>query len=132
MAIRNEIDRAIMGEEVALRRRGFLVGVPRPRWRSHPYRDTGGFVKTTIQRCSLVLLFLLSSSCVTLESLARTRASHEFKCPEQQVVLNSRPELSDGTYDVEACGQRARYTCSAYHYQHICAREPIDEAPVKQ
>jgi hypothetical protein len=90
-------------------------------------------VKTTIRLCPLLLLFLLSSSCVTLASLARLRASHEFKCPQDQVVLHERSELSVGTYDVEACGHRARYTCSsAYKGHSVCVREPTDEGPVKQ
>jgi hypothetical protein len=90
-------------------------------------------VTTTVQLRPLLLLFLLSSSCITLGSLARRRASNEFKCPEEQVVLHERPELSIGTYDVEACGHRARYTCSsAYKGHSLCAREPIDEAPAKQ
>jgi len=49
------------------------------------------------------------------------------------VVLHQRSELSEGTYDVEACGHRARYTCSsAYKGQSLCAREPSDEAPAKR
>jgi hypothetical protein len=90
------------------------------------------FVRTRVQRLGLLLPFLLLSSCVTSASLARTRASHEFKCPEEQVVLRGRSDLSEGTYDVEACGRRARYTCTAGKYTHICAREPLDEGEAKQ
>ena len=95
------------------------------------YRDNGRFV-TTVQLFPVLLVFLLSSSCVTSASLARTRASREFKCPEEQVVLHGRSDLSEGTYDVEACGRRARYTCTASKYTHLCAREPMDEGEKKQ
>src|SRR5687768_8645723 len=96
-----------------------------------PYR--GGLVKATIQLRPVLLLFLLSSSCITLPSLARRRASNEFRCPQEQVVLRDRSDLSVGTYDVEACGHRARYTCSsAYKGQSVCVREPIDDASAKQ
>jgi len=87
---------------------------------------------TAMQLCSLLFLSLLASSCVTSASLARTRASREFKCPEKQVVLHWRSDLSEGTYDVEACGRRARYTCTASKYTHMCAREPIDDAEAKR
>jgi hypothetical protein len=98
---------------------------------SRRHRDTGGCVKTTIELRLLLLLTLLLSSCVTPASLARTRASNEFKCPKEQVLLQERPELSDGTFDVQACGQRARYTCTSRSYQQSCVREPMDEAPTK-
>lgn len=84
---------------------------------------------TTTRLCPVLVLFLLLCSCSipTTGSLARTRASHEFNCPKEQVVLRGRPDLSSATYDVEACGRRARYTCAITKYQDVCAREPIDE-----
>ena len=92
-------------------------------------RDERRFVNCAIQRPALLLVLL--SSCVMPSSLARTRASHEFKCPEEQVVLHERSDLSQGTYDVEACGRRARYTCTVTRYQNVCVREPIDEGEAK-
>jgi hypothetical protein len=66
----------------------------------------------------------LIAGCVTSEGLARTRAANEFHCPEDQIVLTPQESLSDGTYDVNACGHRARYTCLVAQSAHGCMREP--------
>ena len=102
-------------------------------WRHRrPSHDKWRCLKTTVRLPAFLFLLLVPLSCVTPDSLARTRASHEFKCPEDQVALRPRSDLSDGTYDVEACGRRARYTCTLTKYQHVCAREPLDEGEAKQ
>jgi hypothetical protein len=68
---------------------------------------------------------LLAAGCITPEGLARTRAANEFNCPEEQVVLTERQELSAGTFDVNACGHVARYTClTNARGTSGCAREP--------
>lgn len=88
-------------------------------------------LKTTT-RLGVLLPLLLASSCiVTPGSVARTRASHEFNCPKEKVTLRWRPSLSDGTYDVAACGHRARYTCAVGKSVGVCVREPIDEVATR-
>ncbi len=85
-----------------------------------------------IQTIVGVLVGLGTMGCVTPEGLARERAANEFKCPPTRVFLTPRPELSDGTFDVEACGRKARYTCIASYGEtsvtNGCAREPMDDA----
>jgi hypothetical protein len=73
-------------------------------------------------------LLAASAGCYGVEDSARIRAAGEFRCPEDQVVLTARPELSDDTVDVEACGHRARYTCPEKRNQgapRACVREPL-------
>lgn len=73
--------------------------------------------------------------CTTTEELATTRAANEFHCAEDRVVLTPRPELSEGTYDVDACGHHARYTCIVDYADSFvpnvqtCTREPTGDEP---
>ena len=77
----------------------------------------------------LACLVVASASCVTTRTLARDRATKEFNCPEDQVTLDQRHDLSPGTYDVQACGQRVRYTCMVIHHgRSTCTREPLETA----
>jgi hypothetical protein len=69
--------------------------------------------------------FLLVASCVSTDSLARQRASNEFRCAEDRVVLTRRRDLSEGTFDADACGHHARYTCVITQREHVCTREPL-------
>jgi hypothetical protein len=64
--------------------------------------------------------------CVTRQELAARRASREFSCPEPLVVAVPRPDISDDTVDVRACGQVARYDCFREKYGNHCVREPIE------
>ena len=59
-------------------------------------------------------------------NLGTRRAHVEFpSCPADRMKIAARPELSDATYDVDACGHVARYTCSRPSgYPLTCAREP--------
>ena len=76
---------------------------------------------------SLMLAAFSASACiVTPLTLARTRASREFNCPEEAVQLRQRTDFSWNTYDVNACGHRARYTCIVSRYTNACAREPME------
>ena len=78
-----------------------------------------------------ILIPLILTSCAVTEGAARTRAANEFHCPEEQVVLAPREDLSHDTFDVSACGKRARYTCTrrGRSLSANCAREPNDGAP---
>jgi len=39
------------------------------------------------------------------------RVSNEFQCDPAQVNVLERHDIADAVYDVEACGQRGRYSC---------------------
>jgi hypothetical protein len=90
-----------------------------------------------------LIVFAVDAGCATVAaaSVARDsaldRAANEFNCARSSVVATPRPELSDRTWDVTACGHSARYTCPAndgFGYQSStrvrCIREPID-APTR-
>ena len=85
-----------------------------------------------------VLLAACLVGCTTTEGLATARAANEFHCPENRVVLSARPELSEGTYDVDACGHHARYTCivdygdSFVPSVQACTREPRGDEPTSK
>ncbi len=84
-------------------------------------------------------LTLFVGGCTTTDGLATARAANEFQCPADRVVLSPRPDLSDGTYDVDACGHHARYTCIVDYGDSFpiataqaCAREPIGDETAKK
>ena len=87
-------------------------------------------MKRLVELGILACLVVASASCVTTRGLARDRASSEFGCPEDQVTIVQRPELSPGTYDVQACGHRARNTCMILDNvpRSTCTREPLETA----
>jgi hypothetical protein len=73
-----------------------------------------------------VSLALFAAGCATNWTPAIRRASREFACPEEKIVLIERADLSDDLFDIEACGHRARYMCvfaGKYQPNH-CIREP--------
>jgi hypothetical protein len=52
------------------------------------------------------------AGCRTLPGdLAVQRASKEFVCPTEKIGVIQRSDISDHVYDLEACGQRVRYSC---------------------
>jgi len=76
----------------------------------------------------LAFLLALTSGCYGVEDSAKIRAANEFRCPEDQIVLTPRPDLSEDTVDVFACGYRARYTCPSKRNSSVprtCVREPL-------
>jgi hypothetical protein len=74
----------------------------------------------------VALVAALASGCYDAAEVARDRARNEFHCPPERVVLSPREDLSPYTFDIDACGQRARYTCPRPHRLHeaACVREP--------
>lgn len=53
-----------------------------------------------------------AAGCRTLTGdLAVQRASKEYVCPTEKVGVIQRSDISDHVYDLEACGQRVRYSC---------------------
>jgi hypothetical protein len=63
------------------------------------------------------------------QTVAVQRASNEFRCPDQEIAVIQRSDISDSVYDVSACGRRARYSCFWVDEDSIaasaqCVREP--------
>jgi hypothetical protein len=56
------------------------------------------------------------------------RASNEFACPRERIEVIRRNDIGPGTYDLDACGSKARYTCisadDTYPPDVRCVREP--------
>src|SRR5258708_15885525 len=96
----------------------------------------------------LEVLSTLGAVCVVLAALlacfdpqpvamdaARVRAANELRCDKSDVVVTARTDLSPVTYDVEACGRVARYTCRYEQYGRVtgpmaCIPEvPVPNAP---
>jgi hypothetical protein len=58
-----------------------------------------------------VLVLFFGVGCATAGDRAIQRASREFSCPEEKIGLIERADISENLYDIEACGQRARFMC---------------------
>lgn len=85
---------------------------------------------TAIASSLAILAAALAVGCHHASEDVVVRASHEFACPPADVRAVPRPELSDATYDVTACGHLARYTCTrSVGYPLNCVREPDPQAP---
>ena len=56
---------------------------------------------------------------------ALRRAAREFSCPPDKVGVLKRPDIADGLFDVDACGQRARYMCTLGPTDVQCISEPV-------
>jgi hypothetical protein len=69
--------------------------------------------------CAPLMLPMLPSGSSVGEDAFR-RASKEFSCPTDKINLVQRDDIVSGLFDLEACGQRARYNCR----QNECFREP--------
>ena len=60
---------------------------------------------------------------LTEGDLAVQRATKEFSCPAGKTGILSRSDIYPGLFDVDACGQRARYHCILGKLW-TCIREP--------
>jgi hypothetical protein len=47
----------------------------------------------------------------TPPEVAVQRASKEFACPSEKITVVQRADITESLYDVNVCGQRARYAC---------------------
>jgi hypothetical protein len=69
----------------------------------------------------------LESATYTPQSPARFRAANEFDCPDDELVVVHRPDLSASTVDISGCGHTGRYTCFGSNQRSpACVREPMD------
>ena len=73
-------------------------------------RSIGGFNALGALVVLATTLILSSCGAFGLDALLR-RASNELACPRERIEVIRRNDLTSATYDVEACGSRARYTC---------------------
>ncbi len=59
-----------------------------------------------------VVASLCASACASNVELVKTRAGRDFSCPLREIALvEQREDISEPTYEIEACGHRARYSC---------------------
>jgi hypothetical protein len=83
------------------------------------------------------MALVLGAGCVSATEVARAsavdRAASELGCARERVIVTPRPDLSHRTFDVNACGHAARYTCpvkgeGAFQSSARvdCIREPLE------
>jgi hypothetical protein len=61
----------------------------------------------------------------TLYWKAREQFGSDRTCPRDQIKQWPRNDLGEAVYDLEGCGQRARYSCIVNLYgRPECVREP--------
>lgn len=67
------------------------------------------FCRRSAASLSLTLsLALALGACVTMPGVARTRASNDLRCPEDQIVVQN---IGGSSYRATGCGQEATYNC---------------------
>ena len=66
------------------------------------------------------------AACASFPDALIRRASHEFECDPIRINAIERADIGYEVYDIEACGQRARYTCTGGHRHepYHCVHEP--------
>jgi hypothetical protein len=70
----------------------------------------------------LALALVLALTSCTRESEMRALVAQDYACPVGLVhVTEQRADISEPTWEVEACGHRARYTC---HYRQRGSSDP--------
>jgi hypothetical protein len=58
--------------------------------------------------CGAVVL----CACTTNVEQVKARAGDDFACQQRDVaIIEARSDIQEPTYEIEACGHRARYTC---------------------
>ena len=68
----------------------------------------------------LSILTLSLGACITMQSVATTRASNDLRCPEEQVALAN---IGGTSFRASGCGQEATYNCVAGGNGYVCVRE---------
>ena len=77
--------------------------------------------------CATAVLFPLglpAPRCEARGEHAIQRAPKEFACPPAKIGVIKRTDISEDLYDLDACGQRARYSCPTNKDTTQCIREP--------
>jgi hypothetical protein len=72
----------------------------------------------------IAVLVVAGGGCQLQHALIR-RASKEYHCPPANISVIARHDIQYDTFDVDVCGQRARYTCvGGGHAPYRCVHEP--------
>lgn len=59
---------------------------------------------------------LLSSGCVGDADQVKARAASDFSCNERDIaIVERREDIAEPTFEITACGHRARYSCHERH-----------------
>ncbi len=80
---------------------------------------------------SIALFTLVSSltGCVTMAGIAKTRASNDLRCAEDQIVVAN---IGGSSYRATGCGQEATYNCIQSSESTLaCVREDQRPADTK-
>lgn len=73
----------------------------------------------------VVALAVGGAGCQFLQHPLIQRASNEYDCPPTNISVIARDDIQYDTFDVDVCGQRARYTCvGGGHAPYRCVHEP--------
>lgn len=69
-----------------------------------------------MRAASFVICAALSSGCVADADRVKARAADDFSCSEREIaIVERREDISEPTFEITACGHRARYTCRDRH-----------------
>ena len=74
----------------------------------------------------VAVLAVGATGCASFPDPLVRRASIEFECEPTRINVIERSDIGYEVYDVEACGQRVRYSCvGGYRYERYhCIHEP--------
>jgi len=63
-----------------------------------------------------ITLVLLASACASDAEKVKVQAASDFSCSEREIaIIEQRDDITEPTFEIEACGHRARYTCHDRH-----------------
>jgi hypothetical protein len=61
-------------------------------------------------------ILVLLCGCVSDVQRVKTRAASDFSCAEREIaIVEAREDISEPTFEITACGHRARYSCHDRH-----------------
>ena len=84
--------------------------------------------RATAVKLTMMLTAVASGvgSCMPLDNPLLVRVSNELACAPAGINVLVRGDVGYRVFDVEACGQRARYSCVGGHRyeRYHCIREP--------
>jgi hypothetical protein len=64
----------------------------------------------------VALLTVLLLGCVSDAEKVKARAASDFSCAEREIaIIEQRDDISEPTFEIDACGHRARYSCHDRH-----------------
>jgi hypothetical protein len=78
-----------------------------------------------MRRIAYSCLFAVAG-CSLAPPVVKARAAHDFKCPEEQVVVN---ELASSQYTAKGCGKEAVYVCTNEKSEPVCVRDSEVASP---